>query len=652
MPRVAIGTPVALTDATPTLTQLAIFYLKRLGRGTPEVSLDADAEHADMTIFTTAAVRTTAFALAALAGSLATAQAQTTLMLDGPGAEVTDVMIQAGASAGKNFSGSDTLATSATADYNQLRRTLLKFDTHNTMPAKSRIQSAFMTLTVKGGGAEPSRAISVFPVTLSFVEQDATWNVRRAGAAWTSAGGDFGPSALVQDVPNVAGAKVTFDVAALVRVAISGATSSRYTRLALADLGPSSVGAYREYFSSQALDPSVRPVLTIVYGGTAPSATTTGTVAPATMTPSVCPVALDKASLSVGQGEGNWSVNVTAAATCAWSATTDAAWLVVKSTSPAAAKGNGYAKVRAVANTVSASKRSAHFYVNGAVYTVTQGGCGTTCGSIPPVIAAPVPNPPVVPLPVVIPTNGTTVILKVLQFNTHHGGWGSDGVYSIDRIADWIVKSDADIVSLNEIEKGDSWSKNQDQAVLYRELMIRRTGQPWYMAYVNGVGAPTGIGNVVLSKFPIIGATTHLLSAGRAAVDAMVDVNGRTINVISTHLDNVSEANRLKETAEIVPWALGFAEERIICGDWNDGPATAPVANMRATYGESWKDAKALGTAIGNGITHGSHQIDYIFYSKTATHLTLVSSQTYKTADASGVMPSDHEPILAVFEVR
>ena len=73
---------------------------------------------------------------------------------------------------------------------------------------------------------------------------------------------------------------------------------------------------------------------------------------------------------------------------------------------------------------------------------------------------------------------------------------------------------------------------------------------------------------------------------------------------------------------------------------------------MLKTYNETWQVAKAMKTATGNGITHGSHQIDYIFYSKTATHLTLVSSQIYATADAAGVTPSDHEPILAVFEVR
>lgn len=605
-----------------------------------------------MTSIFTRTIRTAVVALAAMGASLA-AQAQTTLTLNVPGTHVTDVTIQAGASANTNFNAVDSIATRASDSYDLMQRALLKIDTQNTMPAKSVIQSATLTLTLKNAGADATRALTVYPVTTSFLEAEATWNRNRAGQVWTQAGGDLGPPALVQNVPNVPGAKVNFDVAAVVRAAISGATSSRYTRLALADLGAASAESGREFFSSEALDPSVRPVLTIVYGGSAttPTTTTTTTVTPpATITATTCAVTLDKTAFSVGQTEGNWNINVTAASTCAWSATSDAAWLVVKSTVPSPAKGNGYAKVRAVANTESASKRTGHVFVNGVVYTVTQGGCGTGCAGTTTTPTPVVSDPIVVPQP--LPVAGTPVTLTVLQFNTHHGGYGSDGVYSMDRIADWIIKSGADLVSLNEIEKGDSWSKNLDQSVLYQQLMERRTGLTWYMAYVNAHGTTTGIGNVVLSKFPIIGMTTHLLPAGRAAVDAQVDVNGRTINFISTHMDNVSESNRLSETADLLPWALGFADARIICGDWNAGPETASIANMDKTYNESWTAAKALGTAVGNGITHGTHQIDYIFYSKTATTLSLVSSQIYKTADANGVTPSDHEPIRAVFEVR
>jgi endonuclease/exonuclease/phosphatase family metal-dependent hydrolase len=244
------------------------------------------------------------------------------------------------------------------------------------------------------------------------------------------------------------------------------------------------------------------------------------------------------------------------------------------------------------------------------------------------------------------------VILRVLQYNTHHGGWGSDGVYSPDRIADWIVKSNADLVSLNEIEVKDSWSKNLDQSVIYRDLLQQKTGVTWYAVFVNAHGATTGIGNLVLSKLPFIATATYQLSYGRAVVDATVDVNGRTINFSSVHLDSETASYRVKEVAELLPWEMGLAENRLILGDFNAWPAAAEIGTMKTTYVDTWLAAQALGTAIGNGITHGTHRIDYIFQSKDAANLTLVSQQIYATADANGVTPSDHEPVLAVFEVR
>jgi hypothetical protein len=86
-----------------------------------------------------------------------------------------------------------------------------------------------------------------------------------------------------------------------------------------------------------------------------------------------CTVTLDKTSMLVGAGEANWIIYVTAPdSTCRWTASADASWLVVKSTSPTPmpVSGNGYVKVRAVTNT--GPGRVGHFIVNGVVYTVTQ----------------------------------------------------------------------------------------------------------------------------------------------------------------------------------------------------------------------------------------------------------------------------------------
>ena len=131
-------------------------------------------------------LRTVVFAMAALVASLVSGGAQTTLTLKTPGTQVTDTMVQAGSFANTNFGTSEVLATRASANVEYLRRALLKFDTQNTMPADSQVRSAVLTLTVKQGGADANRTIAVFPVTTSFVQEPATWNVRRVATPWAS----------------------------------------------------------------------------------------------------------------------------------------------------------------------------------------------------------------------------------------------------------------------------------------------------------------------------------------------------------------------------------------------------------------------------------------------------------------------------------
>jgi endonuclease/exonuclease/phosphatase family metal-dependent hydrolase len=79
---------------------------------------------------------------------------------------------------------------------------------------------------------------------------------------------------------------------------------------------------------------------------------------------------------------------------------------------------------------------------------------------------------------------------------------------------------------------------------------------------------------------------------------------------------------------------------------------------MDGAYSDSWAQAAAAGTASsfsGNspfGATKNG-RIDYIFTSGAAAGgLTLTKVQVPDTRDGSGVMPSDHRPVLATFTVR
>src|SRR3954468_5598738 len=56
--------------------------------------------------------------------------------------------------------------------------------------------------------------------------------------------------------------------------------------------------------------------------------------------------------------------------------------------------------------------------------------------------------------------SSTSTTLRVLHWNTHHGGTGTDGVWDPVRLVKSIAKTNPDIVSLNEMERYTSWSKN------------------------------------------------------------------------------------------------------------------------------------------------------------------------------------------------
>jgi endonuclease/exonuclease/phosphatase family metal-dependent hydrolase len=125
---------------------------------------------------------------------------------------------------------------------------------------------------------------------------------------------------------------------------------------------------------------------------------------------------------------------------------------------------------------------------------------------------------------------------------------------------------------------------------------------------------------------------------------------------MTTHLYYDSASWRLDQIGELTAWAKGLAEQRIIAGDFNAQPTTTEYATMKGTYVDSWAQAKSDGTAVSypdnpTGKTRNSI-LDYIFYSKGATGLKLVSSQVFDVRDANGVMPSDHRPLLSVFTIK
>lgn len=256
-------------------------------------------------------------------------------------------------------------------------------------------------------------------------------------------------------------------------------------------------------------------------------------------------------------------------------------------------------------------------------------------------------------------TTGTGTTLRVLEYNIHHNGVGTDGVYNPNRIADWIVKEKPDVVSLVEVESRDGYYSG-DGPTLYKNLLEARTGVTWYSWDIQSYGDWTGSGirNAILSRHPFISTYRHEFSigTGRTIGGVTISVNGRNINLMSTHIDPYTESHRITECKELVPYAAGFAEDRIVTGDFNALPGTTEMGIMTAAYYDGWAEAVKRGiqlSAPDNPYGHTRNgRIDYIYYSHAEQHLTLKSVQVVDTRDANGYMPSDHRPLLAVFTVN
>src|SRR5207237_2564799 len=172
-----------------------------------------------------------------------------------------DATLRGGSYDETNF-GIGDLETKSSTDPTRVRRALLKFDTHNTIPAGSQINSAILTLTVKTGNAS-LRHLAVYCVPSSFDEFETTWLLRKHTMNWATPGGDLGHHHGVVTVTNVAASKVIIDVTAITREAMQ--TSSRYTRLMLVDIDGTSTLSWMAYYSNEAIS-ALRPKLVVNYG--------------------------------------------------------------------------------------------------------------------------------------------------------------------------------------------------------------------------------------------------------------------------------------------------------------------------------------------------------------------------------------------------
>lgn len=229
--------------------------------------------------------------------------------------------------------------------------------------------------------------------------------------------------------------------------------------------------------------------------------------------------------------------------------------------------------------------------------------------------------------------------IRIVTYNIH-AGKAVDGSNNLARVAD-IVKT-ADIVALQEVDRNTRRSGGVDQ------LEVIRRALPGFDAkFGKAISFDNGeFGVAILTRHKVRSFVAHALPGEwqdkkgeeRAALEAVIEIKGRPIRVVSTHLEHRYAPLRLHQAERIL--ALPKGMPTIIAGDLNSAPDSPLLKQFRAQYVDAFGESKSA-TFPGTGA-----RIDYILLDKESSWISLST----RVLDFPGV--SDHLPAEAVVKLN
>ncbi len=212
---------------------------------------------------------------------------------------------------------------------------------------------------------------------------------------------------------------------------------------------------------------------------------------------------------------------------------------------------------------------------------------------------------PMVPRP--FPATGAeefpdAVPLRLMTYNVH-GCRGMDGKFAPQRIARVIARERPDVVCLQELDQERTRSGGIDQVAVIASRL-----QADYRFHAVAEVDDGAFGNAVLSAHPLrVVAAGPLPGAARVkdvfnledrgALWVTLDVGGRTVNIINTHLSILERERRIQVEALLGPkWLRHPAAGGpvILTGDFNASPDSQTVRRLetvlRSSVGADRKD--------------------------------------------------------------
>ncbi|MGP3964290.1 endonuclease/exonuclease/phosphatase family protein [Nonomuraea sp. 3N208] len=238
--------------------------------------------------------------------------------------------------------------------------------------------------------------------------------------------------------------------------------------------------------------------------------------------------------------------------------------------------------------------------------------------------------------------------LRVATYNIHHGV-GNDGKLDLERIAQVIQDSGAQVIGLQEVDRHHSVRSDfVDQA---KWLGTRLGMHAVFGANIDRDPPEPGAerqqyGTAILSTYKIREWRNTLLprpqgGEQRGLLEARIKVRGVDVRVLTTHLQHNSQVERIAQVAAIRDLLAESPDPIILTGDTNALPDSAEMVTLKESLADAWDTA-----GQGDGLTYSTDnprtRIDYVMSSPDVR----ATSATVVDTDAS-----DHFPVVVDVEL-
>lgn len=239
--------------------------------------------------------------------------------------------------------------------------------------------------------------------------------------------------------------------------------------------------------------------------------------------------------------------------------------------------------------------------------------------------------------------------LRLACFNIWHnqGDWPA----RLALLTQALRATNADVIGLQEVlEDANVGLPNQA-----RTIAEALGGYEVHFSSVDAERGPRRYGNAILSRLPVLAQDWKKLEPlddYRTAIRARVDLGGRPVDIVNTHLAHQADAQavRARQIADLMGWIPTDGTPLIVMGDFN---AVQEDSGLNALTGPRFFSAlprNSVDTTLNPAKGHTLRVIDHIF--AEAAHFAPVEAHRIGDQAVNGEYPSDHFGVAATVSLR